>query len=176
MNKKYLSHHGIKGQRWGVRRYQNEDGTLTELGQKHYNTDGDYDSKYDKNSSDKLTRDYKMKDAAAAKAILNDTSKVANDAANAVGNIGKNKSKAINNKDYSKIKDDELRARINRLNMERTYGELTGDTKRVKSGSDWTREILQTVGAVVGIGGTIVGTIYTIKSIQNGKVPKAGGS
>ena len=91
-------------------------------------------------------------------------------------NIGKNKSKAINNKDYSKIKDDELRARINRLNMERTYGELTGDTKRVKSGSDWTREILQTVGAVVGIGGTIVGTIYTIKSIQNGKVPKAGGS
>lgn len=31
-----LTHHGIKGQRWGVRRWQNEDGTLTERGKKHY--------------------------------------------------------------------------------------------------------------------------------------------
>lgn len=30
-----LCHHGIKGQKWGVRRYQNEDGSLTSLGQKH---------------------------------------------------------------------------------------------------------------------------------------------
>ena len=29
-----LYHHGIKGQRWGVRRYQNPDGTLTEKGKK----------------------------------------------------------------------------------------------------------------------------------------------
>lgn len=32
----YLSHHGVKGQRWGVRRYQNKDGSLTEAGRKHY--------------------------------------------------------------------------------------------------------------------------------------------
>ena len=32
----YLAHHGIKGQKWGVRRYQNEDGTLTAEGKKRY--------------------------------------------------------------------------------------------------------------------------------------------
>ena len=30
----YLIHHGIKGQRWGVRRFQNEDGTYTAAGKK----------------------------------------------------------------------------------------------------------------------------------------------
>lgn len=28
----YLAHHGVKGQKWGIRRYQNEDGTLTSEG------------------------------------------------------------------------------------------------------------------------------------------------
>lgn len=30
-----IEHHGIKGQKWGVRRYQNPDGTLTDEGKKH---------------------------------------------------------------------------------------------------------------------------------------------
>lgn len=32
----FLAHHGIKGQKWGVRRFQNEDGSLTSSGRKHY--------------------------------------------------------------------------------------------------------------------------------------------
>lgn len=32
-----LYHHGIKGQKWGIRRYQNEDGSLTSAGKDRYN-------------------------------------------------------------------------------------------------------------------------------------------
>lgn len=35
----YLCHHGIKGQKWGIRRFQNPDGTLTEEGKARYYTD-----------------------------------------------------------------------------------------------------------------------------------------
>lgn len=50
MNKMYstnignLYHHGIKGQKWGVRRFQNKDGTLTDAGKKRY--DGKKDGEY----------------------------------------------------------------------------------------------------------------------------------
>lgn len=32
-----LYHHGIQGQKWGIRRYQNEDGSYTEAGRRRYN-------------------------------------------------------------------------------------------------------------------------------------------
>ena len=31
-----LQHHGVKGQKWGVRRYQNKDGSLTPAGERKY--------------------------------------------------------------------------------------------------------------------------------------------
>lgn len=34
----YIEHHGIKGQKWGVRNYQNPDGSLTEAGKARYNS------------------------------------------------------------------------------------------------------------------------------------------
>ena len=39
MNEEYLSHHGIKGQKWGVRRFQNEDMSLTSAGKERYGSD-----------------------------------------------------------------------------------------------------------------------------------------
>ena len=35
----YLAHHGIKGMKWGVRRFQNPDGSLTSAGKKRYYQD-----------------------------------------------------------------------------------------------------------------------------------------
>lgn len=64
----YLAHHGIKGQRWGVRRWQNADGSLTPAGRKHY---GHYGSKV-VNKIEKTKKDYDISYEDAAKTIVKD--------------------------------------------------------------------------------------------------------
>lgn len=57
----FFAHHGIKGQKWGIRRFQNEDGSLTELGKKHYGRDY--------NKKGELTRKAQKADEKFKKAI-----------------------------------------------------------------------------------------------------------
>ena len=138
-----LGHSGIKGQKWGIRRFQNEDGSLTEEGKKRYGTPETY--------------------RAVAKEVssLEEATKGASSAASTAASIINTQrgSQAIR-KDYSGLTDQELQRRVNRLNLERAYGDLSGDTKYVKTGKEKAREILQTVGATLAVASTAV-AIYS---------------
>lgn len=50
-NELYFYHHGIKGMRWGVRRYQNKDGSLTPAGKKRA---AKLEAQYEKTTGKKL--------------------------------------------------------------------------------------------------------------------------
>lgn len=58
-----LYHHGILGQKWGIRRFQNEDGSLTAAGKKRYQEGSSFGSK---------GREIKAKDAAELKSTIQD--------------------------------------------------------------------------------------------------------
>lgn len=159
-----LFHHGIKGQKWGTRRYQNSDGSLTEAGRERYGVDSVSDIKPD-SKTDKLYKQDIKDSNQAQKDILQagkDTTTIL-----AERMTPKQGSKKVNKKDYSKLSDEELRKKVNRLSLERQYGDLTGDNKYVMTGREKSREVLQTIGAILGIGVsaiTIAAAVRTLKS------------
>lgn len=55
-----LQHHGIKGMKWGRRRYQDKDGSLTPAGQKRYNKEMEKIQKEERNLANKRAYDAKM--------------------------------------------------------------------------------------------------------------------
>ena len=90
MNDEVLVHHGIKGQRWGVRRFQNADGSLTVAGRRRYGN-GASGSKGEAASSRKgLTEVQKNRLKTAAKVAL-----IAGTVASS-GYLYRNNSEAIN--------------------------------------------------------------------------------
>lgn len=95
MSNDTLAHHGIRGMRWGVRRYQNKDGSLTSAGRKKM-------AKLDKEYS-KLT--------------------------------GQKRTTESPNTRLSKMTDDEIRARINRINLERDYLDLINNQDSINKQS-----------------------------------------
>lgn len=138
-----LCHHGIKGQKWGVQRYQNADGTLTEEGKKRYSANVSAQS-----VEKALKESEKM--ASKAQTFTQET----------------RGSKAIR-KNYSNLSNEELQKRVTRLNLERSYGDLTGDTKYVQTGKEKARETLQTIGALVGIAASAVAIYRALHGDKN---------
>ena len=62
-----LYHHGIKGQKWGVRRFQNEDGSLTAAGRKHWGVGKPEKSNVEKKNAERKSSAHKSIDKTALK-------------------------------------------------------------------------------------------------------------
>ena len=140
-----LRHHGIKGQKWGVRRFQNSDGSLTTAGRKRY---GD-----DKGSS---VEDYQnaIKKTKAAGESVENIRKFNND-------IKRIKDPAMEKrirKSTETMTDKELQQRVNRLNMEDNYTRMMMNREQLKQGEDYVNRVLD-VSAVALRGATTALTI-----------------
>jgi hypothetical protein len=57
MSDNELQHAGVKGMKWGVRRYQNADGTLTPEGKKRYGAHADYKQAHSRKSVKKMSNE-----------------------------------------------------------------------------------------------------------------------
>lgn len=95
MNSNELMHHGIHGMRWGVRRYQNKDGSLTAAGRKRINQ---LDSEYQRLTGKKLSKSSES------------------------NTVKKTSAKP---KKISEMTNEEIQEKINRIRLERTLESLT---------------------------------------------------
>jgi hypothetical protein len=182
MEYKYeLFHWGIKGMRWGVRRYQNDDGTLTDAGIKRYNRDAD-ERGYDKTSStgaryktvgegkkqrnERLNADakrYVQEDMERTQRLTNETGQLANKLKSMTDSSIKNNPKQ--KMDLSNMTDKEMRDQINRALLERQYNDMFAPQKTTK-GREYVSRTLDVAGSVLGVTSTALGVALAIKQLS----------
>lgn len=135
-----LSHHGIKGQKWGVRRFQNKDGSLTKAGGKRYNG-SDYKPRKNviKEVGDKVKTYKKKQNLKKARKIAAEK-KVAAEQRKKDVEAGRLSAKQMTT--------EELNARMERLNLEKRYKQLLNETdpptKAVTEGKSFVKKIWET--------------------------------
>lgn len=184
----YLVHWRLKGSKNGERRYQNEDGTYTELGaarkrmwyrEKHPEAKSASEAREGKSAEDirRENNERKQRDqwdanykkdnpsrldkAEERLRLANDISRNANQIGDQLVNATKQKV-STSDIDISKLSDQELQKIVNRLNLEQNYNRLT-TTETVNKGAVIAKEILQTTGSLIGIA---TGGLLLYKSIK----------
>ena len=131
-----LMHWGIKGMKWGVRRYQNKDGSLTPAGKK----------RYDKEMA-KLKEEEKIaKNKLRTQAKLNKLDEKRKE----IEALKSGKPIAKSTKQHSKpsvkdMSDEELRQTVNRLLMEQQYSKL--NPQQVSAGQKFVKKVMNDVVA-----------------------------
>ena len=129
-----LQHHGIKGQKWGVRRFQNADGSLTAEGRKRYSVN-DYQQAIDKTkTAGKIVNEAKT---------LNNTVKKINDPA----------AERRIRKSVSEMSDIELQKRVQRLNMEDNYTRMMLHRENLERGRTFVDKALDV--SAIAVQGTV---------------------
>lgn len=121
-----LTHWGIKGMRWGQRRYQNKDGSLTPAGKKRYDKEAAELKKEAQILKNRKTTKAKFDKLAAKRKALEEEKK-ALDEEDAKGKKTTDAGKATQKsgkKSISEMSDEELMTAINRARMEDTYRQL----------------------------------------------------
>lgn len=153
-----LRHYGVRGMHWGIRKQ--DDAIEAKVISEH------------KTSIDgKPTEDQVEVLSTGAKGVLTGVKGITDSAAK--GLDGKKKE----NKSYKKypdLDDKDLAAKLKRLQMEQQYSDLTGDTVVTKTGSEKAKDALQTIGAVAGIGASLIGIGYAIYQMRHGQSSGGG--
>lgn len=173
-----LYHFGIKGMKWGVRRYQNKDGTMTDAGKKRYAREAkeqgykDYDestgtySKKTKKGKQELEFDadkYAKKDYQRAKSLSDNT-------AQATRNLREINNKALRNKpkekmDLSNMTDKEMRDRINREILERQYNDMFAP-KNTSRGREFATKFLEYAPEALAVTSSALAIALSIKELR----------
>lgn len=161
-----LYHHGIKGMKWGVRRYQNSDGSLTAAGKKRYDRDireNDARKKENRIKIDGPDADRWVKeDLRRSKATIDGASSMINQAGRMLDKNYKKKQSKI---DLSNMTDKQLRDRINRSNLEKQYIDMFAPETTSK-GRRYAKAVLETAGTVLAFGSSALGIALSIKELK----------
>lgn len=161
-----LTHHGIKGQKWGLRRFQNPDGSLTPAGRERYGSKGKSIANWirGKKAENKATKAGPVsKEAQAAQSKINNLD--SKEKRRIFGNDGKI--------DLSQLSPDELRAVNERIRLEQEFHRLTtGNAKPKQTAVQTTQQILTLLNNTNGIvdqTGKLYNTAITIGEFIKGK-------
>ena len=160
-----LYHWGIKGMKWGVRRYQNKDGSLTDAGQKRY--DRDKRENAGKKKGDKVGAAdpdrWVREDMTRGRRLADESSGMVNKLKNVNDSAIRNQAKK--KMDLSSMSDQEMRNQINRALLERQYNDMFAPQK-VSKGREYASKVLETTGTVLAIGSSALGIALAIKELR----------